>query len=43
MKGDVTAVVKPGMNQNTILCERQWLNELGTGGLMGPVMVFRNK
>ena len=40
---DVTAAVKSGMNQFTILCERKWLNELGTGGLMGPVMVYREK
>ncbi|MEI6165655.1 MAG: DUF4838 domain-containing protein [bacterium] len=40
---DVTAVVKAGANQLTILCERQWLNELGTGGLMGPVVMFRDK
>ncbi len=40
---DVTSVVKPGANQITILCERNWLNELGTGGLMGPVMAVREK
>ena len=40
---DVTGVVKPGANQITILCERKWLNELGTGGLMGPVVVYREK
>jgi hypothetical protein len=40
---DVTGVVKPGANQLTILCERKWLNELGTGGLMGPIVVFREK
>jgi hypothetical protein len=32
-----------GANQFTVLCERKWLNELGTGGLMGPVVVFREK
>ncbi len=40
---DVTATVKPGVNQITILCERTWLNELGSGGLMGPVVMFREK
>jgi len=40
---DVTTAVKPGANQITILCERNWLNELGTGGLMGPVVMFREK
>jgi len=40
---DITAAVKPGVNQITILCERAWLNELGSGGLMGPVVVYREK
>ncbi len=40
---DVTAAVKAGVNQLTILCERKWLNEVGTGGLMGPVVLFRDK
>ena len=40
---DVTSVVKAGANQLTILYERKWLNEPGTGGLMGPVVVFREK
>ena len=40
---DITAAVKPGANQITVLCERAWLNELGTGGLMGPVVVYREK
>jgi len=40
---DVTSATKPGANQITILCERTWLNELGTGGLMGPVIVYREK
>ena len=40
---EVTSAIKPGANQITILCERNWLNELGTGGLMGPVVVYREK
>ncbi len=40
---DITSAVKAGDNQFTILCERNWLNELGTGGLMGPVAIFREK
>jgi len=40
---EVTAAVKPGPNQLTLLCERKWLNEIGTGGLMGPVIVCREK
>jgi len=40
---DITAALKTGANQFTILCERTWLNELGTGGLMGPVVLYREK
>ncbi|MFZ4695476.1 MAG: DUF4838 domain-containing protein [Verrucomicrobiia bacterium] len=40
---DVTAALKTGDNQFTILCERYHLNELGTGGLMGPVVLYREK
>lgn len=40
---DITAALKTGDNQFTILCERTGLNELGTGGLMGPVVLFREK
>jgi hypothetical protein len=40
---DVTSAIKPGQNQITILCQRTWLNELGTGGLMGPVIIYREK
>jgi len=40
---DVTAFVTKGKNQITIVCERNWLNELGTGGLMGPVVVYRER
>ncbi len=40
---DVTAALKAGDNQITILCERHHLNELGTGGLIGPVMLYREK
>jgi hypothetical protein len=40
---DITASLKAGDNQFTILCERTWLNELGTGGLMGPVVLYREK
>jgi len=40
---DVTDSVTAGVNQITIVCERKWLNELGTGGLMGPLVVFREK
>ncbi len=40
---DVTDVVRSGDNQITILADRYKLNELGTGGLMGPVMLYRDK
>jgi len=40
---DVTAALKAGSNQFTVLCDRHKLNELGTGGLIGPVVLFREK
>ena len=40
---DITAAMQAGDNQFTILCERTHLNELGTGGLMGPVIIYREK
>jgi hypothetical protein len=40
---DVTAALKEGDNQFAILCDRHNLNELGTGGLMGPVVLYREK
>ena len=40
---DITAALKKGEDQITILAERHHLNELGTGGLIGPVMLYREK
>ncbi len=40
---DITSALKTGDNQFTILCERTALNEIGTGGLMGPVVLYREK
>ena len=40
---DITGAARQGQNQVTILCERTFLNELGTGGLLGPVVVYRDK
>jgi hypothetical protein len=40
---DVTAAVRPGKNQVTILCTRTFFNELGTGGLLAPVTFYREK
>ncbi len=42
-KYDITQALQAGDNQFAILCERTYLNELGTGGLMGPVVVYREK
>ena len=42
-KFNVTAHLKSGANQITILCERNWIYEVGTGGLMGPVVLYREK
>jgi hypothetical protein len=38
---DVTDALRAGENQFTILSERTRLNEVGTGGLMGPVILYR--
>lgn len=40
---DITAALTTGENQFTILCDRHHLNELGTGGLVGPVVLYREK
>jgi len=41
---DITAAIKPGAeNQISILCTRTFFNELGTGGLLGPVVLYRDK
>jgi hypothetical protein len=41
---DITAAVKPGAdNQITIRGTRVFINELGTGGLLGPVYMYREK
>jgi hypothetical protein len=41
---DVSGNIKPDAdNQITILATRNFLNELGTGGLMGPVLIYREK
>jgi hypothetical protein len=40
---DITKAVKPGPNQITILCDRNRLWEIGTGGLIGPVAVYFEK
>lgn len=41
---DITAAVKPWeTNQITLRCTRSTLNEVGTGGLLGPVVIYREK
>jgi len=41
---DITAAVKPGAsNQITIRGTRVFINELGTGGLLAPVYLYREK
>ena len=37
------AALKTGDNQFTILAERYRLSKRGTGGLMGPVVLYREK
>ena len=44
LERDVTAVVKPGAaNQISILTTRTFFNELGTGGMLGPAALYREK
>lgn len=41
---DVTDAIRPGVdNELSILCIRTEFNELGTGGLIGPVVLYREK
>ena len=41
---EITSAVKPNTdNQVTIVGTRNFLNELGTGGLLGPVVVYAEK
>ena len=41
---DVTNAIKPNAdNQITIVGTRTFINELGTGGLLGPIYLYREK
>jgi hypothetical protein len=40
---DVTDYVQAGENQVALLATRTFFNELGTGGLLAPVVVYREK
>jgi len=35
--------LKDGANQVTVLTERKDINEIGTGGIMGPVAIYRER
>ena len=41
---DITEALRPGAaNHIAILCERTFINELGTGGLLAPVVIYQEK
>ncbi len=40
---DISEAIHDGENQITILCQRRQVNEIGNGGLMGPVVVYRER
>jgi hypothetical protein len=40
---DITGIVKPGVNTLALLCTRKEFNELGTGGLLAPVLIYAEK
>ena len=40
---EVSSVAKPRPGHVALLCERKFLNEVGTGGLLGPVVVCRER
>jgi hypothetical protein len=41
---EITPALKPGAdNQISLVCTREFLNELGTGGLLAPVVVYRER
>ena len=41
---DITEAINPNAeNQITLLCTRTFFNELGTGGLLGPVLLYQEK
>jgi hypothetical protein len=40
---DITAAAKPGANTVALFCTRSDFNELGTGGLLSPVVVYVEK
>lgn len=40
---DITSAVKVGENQVAVFATREFLNEAGTGGLIAPVVIYREK
>ncbi len=40
---NITDALKDGANQITVLTERKDVNEIGTGGIMGPVAIYRER
>jgi len=40
---DITEAMRAGQNLVAIRCERTFINEVGTGGLLGPVVVYRER
>jgi hypothetical protein len=40
---DITAALQPGANTIAVMITRRDMHELGTGGLLGPVLVCREK
>ncbi len=40
---DITSAVQPGKNVLALFCTRTDFNELGTGGLLGPAVVYADK
>jgi hypothetical protein len=43
LRCDISSAIKPGENQITVRATRSTLNEVGTGGLLGPVVIYREK
>lgn len=40
---NITDALREGANQITVLTERRDVNEIGTGGIMGPAAVYRER
>jgi hypothetical protein len=40
---DITSAIKEGDNKISLMCTREAVNELGTGGLLAAPAVYREK